>query len=76
MRRLFRIAEEITSRRWQQQQWRQQQQRRLQEQQRLVRMRQQQVLEQRQVLEQQLVRVLAQELLPSCRKQPEQQRQR
>ncbi|WP_194965916.1 MULTISPECIES: hypothetical protein [unclassified Polaromonas] len=75
MRRLFRIAEEITSRRWQQQ-WRQQQLRRLQEQQRLVRMRQQQVLEQRQVLEQQLVRVLAQELLPSCRKQPEQQRQR
>jgi hypothetical protein len=39
-------------------------------------MRQQQAQGLQRVLEQQLVRVLAQELLPSCRKQPEQQRQR
>jgi hypothetical protein len=39
----------------------------------LERMRQQQVLE---LLEQQLVRVQEQQLLLSCRKQPEQQRQR
>jgi hypothetical protein len=36
----------------------------------------QQLVRWQQVLVLQLVRVLAQELLPSCRKQPEQQRQR
>ncbi|MCZ8257569.1 MAG: hypothetical protein O9327_18135 [Polaromonas sp.] len=43
-----------------------------------MQMRQQQVLELQQVLGQQRVLVLVQvqELLPSCRKQPEQQRQR